>query len=139
MSNKKGKKKLKVGTRNTYITNDIFPSFKLFFQNKEESLGLSLISLLSVRDILLRVAEEVAHLTSHGTKASHLPHEPRESSGFLAGILGQELAGFLGEVDQNGATFEDGEGTARGFFVDDGGDLGVGIHLFDVPFLELRN
>ena len=48
----------------------------------------------------------------------------------LRGVLGQELAGLVGEIEQDRAGLDDGVGLpARTVMIDDGWNLAVGIDL----------
>jgi hypothetical protein len=71
---------------------------------------------------------EIAELAEHGADAAHLEEHPL--NGFVATcrIGWQELAGLLGEIEQDRARFEQGQRRTTGAVgIDDGRDLAVGI------------
>jgi hypothetical protein len=69
----------------------------------------------------------MVRLPEHRADVSDLEEEPRQRLVASGAVRSQELPGLVGEVDQDGARFEQGEGAAgRALAVDDGGDLVVG-------------
>ena len=90
--------------------------------------GFVLVAADGVGDLFRRVFAEVVVLAEHRAESAHLPHQPLDGVGASAEVLGDEAAGFVGEVKQDGAGFKDGEGRSvvGGFVVDDGGDAVVG-------------
>jgi hypothetical protein len=49
---------------------------------------------------------EVMRLAEHRPEATHLPEQPLKDLQPRAGLLRQETAGLLGEIDQDRARFE---------------------------------
>eukprot|EP01022_Parablepharisma_sp_SALTPOND_P027435 TRINITY_DN665_c0_g3_i1.p1 TRINITY_DN665_c0_g3~~TRINITY_DN665_c0_g3_i1.p1 ORF type:complete len:1952 (-),score=631.07 TRINITY_DN665_c0_g3_i1:246-6101(-) len=73
-------------------------------------------------------AVEEAQLAKHRTDAAHLEHHPLDHLVTLGGILGDELAGLLGQVQQDRARFEQRQRLAAGAIgIDDRGNLVVRI------------
>ena len=69
-------------------------------------------------------------LAEHRADARHLDHHPLDDIVALAGVLGQELAGLFGEVEQDRPELDHGVGLpARTVMIDDRWNLGVRIDL----------
>jgi hypothetical protein len=83
-----------------------------------------------VAGVFLGVVVEVVGLAEHRSHVRHLENQPLQGVVALARILGEELAGLLGEVPEDGARFHHGVASAAGTVgVDDGGDAVVGGEL----------
>ncbi|KAG1252316.1 hypothetical protein G6F68_011843 [Rhizopus microsporus] len=89
---------------------------------------LVVIALDRIRDLLRRVHIEVTHLAAHRAQTGHLPEQPFQGGDAAARVAGQELAGLLGQVQQDRTRLEHAlRGTAIGWgLVDDGRHLVVG-------------
>ncbi len=75
----------------------------------------------------------MVRLPKHRSGASHLKKEPLEGRVSRGASLGEQLAGLVGEVDENGARFEDRLGRAAcAVVVDDGRDLVIGADTQEV-------
>ena len=89
--------------------------------------GLLHVALQAIALVVAVHRQEVVHLPRHRPEPAHLPHQPFQHRHPAAQVRGQELAGLLAEVQQDGARLEDRDRAAAGAFrVDDGGDLVVG-------------
>ena len=75
----------------------------------------------------------MVHLADHRPDAAHLPHQPLHDEPVAVLVLGYELAGLVGEIEQDGAGLEQ---RAAVVAVDDRGDAVVGADLQEVG-LEL--
>ena len=87
------------------------------------ALRLEGVAVDRVGQLLRCVSAEMHELASIGTHAGGDEHQPREQFATRLGrVVGQELAGFLGEVEQDRVAVEHDRVT-----VDDCGHLGVRI------------
>src|SRR5512139_285323 len=87
---------------------------ELLVEHAVEPLGLVDVTLDAVLDLARRRAQEVMGLAEHRADAAHLPHQPFQGLVPLHRILRQELAGLLGEIDQDRARFEQADRLAAG-------------------------
>jgi hypothetical protein len=94
-------------------------------EHLEQTAPLLLVALYGRRDLLGEVAVEDVGLPHHGADAAHLEHQPLDGLGAALGILRQQLAGFLRQIEQDGAGFEHGEVTV--IPIDDGRDAAIGV------------
>ena len=68
------------------------------------------------------------HLAEHRADSGHLGHQPLDGIVFGSSVGRQQLAGFLGQIQQDRAGFEAGiRLAARPIRIDDDGDFGVRI------------
>ncbi len=110
---------------------------QLLVDDAVQALGLVGIAVDGVLDLLWRIHAEMVRLAEHRAHAAHLEHQPLQRVVLAAHILGQELAGLAGEVQQDGAGLEQRDGLAvRAVGVDDGRDLVVRADLEEC-FAEL--
>jgi len=61
------------------------------------------VTLFRVGRLALVVFHEVVNLAEHRAGSAHLPHQPFDRAIALRAILGEQLAGLVGEVDQDRA------------------------------------
>lgn len=70
----------------------------------------------------------MTELSKHGAESTNLPEEPLVNLNLLLGVSGQELAGLLSEVEQDGSALKDGDGFAIGSVgIDQSRDFVVGL------------
>ena len=82
------------------------------------------------------------HLPEHRPYATHLEHQPLQHSVTSRGILRQELAGLLREINQDRPGLEECERlSARAIAIDNRGNLAVGIyrHKLGLELIALGN
>jgi hypothetical protein len=77
-----------------------------------KAVGLVAIAVHRVLDLLRRVLQEVVRLPEHRPDVPHLEHHPLHHLPALADVLGQELAGLRGEVEEDRPRFGERHGLA---------------------------
>src|SRR4051794_815471 len=70
--------------------------------------------------LALRIVDEMAELSGHRAEIADLPEQPFQHFFASAPRRRHEATGFLGEMDQDRAGFEDRERTVRLVMIDDG-------------------
>ena len=70
-----------------------------------EPVRLLQIAFLRIRRLARIVFGEVMHLAEHRPRAAHLPHQPFDGAVARLAGLRQQLAGLVGEIDQDRAGF----------------------------------
>ena len=104
-------------------------------QHAEQADRLGAVALLRVRvsALVCGVNEEVLVLAEHGSDMANLEKDPLDAFIALDGVCGQELAGLLRQIDQDGARFHDrNQLSTWSLRVDDGRDLRVGVDRFEL-------
>ena len=117
-----------------------FAALELPFQHFEQAPAFVVVALDGRWKFFREIAIEHVRLAHHRPDAGHLEHQPLRDSRLAFFVLGQQLAGFARQVEQDGAAFEYGE-VAVGA-VHDGGNAAVGIQthelgLFLVAFAQV--
>src|SRR5262245_21378170 len=102
-------------------------------ENGIEPMRLRQIALLRVGRLALVVLHEVMDLTEHRARPAHLPHQPFDHTIAFLALLRQELAGLVGEVNEDRARLHEGH---TGVAIDDRRDAVVGTDLKEL-WLEL--
>lgn len=110
-------------------------------EHPEEAARLVLVAGDDGPQLLRPIAEEHVGLAHHGADAAHLEHEPLQRARAALRVGGQQAAGPLGEVDEDGAGFEHGE--VPRVVIDDGGDAAVRVDAevvrrFLLAFAEIQ-
>jgi hypothetical protein len=82
---------------------------ELLVEHAVEPLRLLEVALLGVGRLALVVLHEVVHLPEHRADAAHLPHQPLGHAVALELVGRQQLAGLLGEVEQDRARLHQAE------------------------------
>jgi len=82
---------------------------ELMLEHLEQAAYLALVAIDRVGNLFRRVAEEDVRLTPSSDHARHLKHQPLNDARTTLGILRHQLAGLLGQIDQDGAGLEDRE------------------------------
>ena len=88
------------------VAREIGVLFEAAVDHAVEAVGLVAIAVAGVLDVLWRILQEMVRLAEHRADAAHLEHQPLQHAVAPARIGRQELAGLLGEVDQDRAGFE---------------------------------
>ncbi|MPM89698.1 hypothetical protein SDC9_136810 [bioreactor metagenome] len=101
---------------------------QVLVEHAVEAAGFLHIALHGVGDLLGRVLGEVVVLPGHGAQAAHLPEQPLNGLVAPAQILGDELLGLVGKIQQDRAGLEHRNRRAaiRWRLIDDGRDAVVG-------------
>ncbi|CFM29709.1 Uncharacterised protein [Bordetella pertussis] len=101
---------------------------QLAVEHAIQAVGFLDVALDGVGDALGRIGREVVVLAGHGAQSAHLPEQPLQHVGAPAQVGGDELAGLLGQVQQDGAGLEqrDRRAAIGRRLIDDGRDAVVG-------------
>ena len=93
-----------------------------------ETAGFLAVALNRVLDRPRRGAQKVMHLAEHRSDAAHLKHQPLNRLEAFRLLLWQKAAGFVRQVQQDGAGLEQGIRLAvRTVAIDNRGDLAVRV------------
>ena len=102
---------------------------KMAVQHLVKARGFIRISPHRIRQYFGRIVSEMSRLTQRRSLPRHLPHQPAECLRSGTGGLRQQRAALFGNIDQNGAGFEQRQRIAavRRRMIDDAGNLAVGV------------
>src|SRR5262245_52287818 len=85
---------------------------KPFVENSIKPLGFLDVAIYRIGELLVGVVSEVMILSKHRAEITHLPKKPLHNFRAATQIVGQKLAGLLGEILKNSAGLEDADGLA---------------------------
>ena len=115
---------------NRVAARDPVATVQLAVDHVQQSLGLRDIAFTRSGILDLGTGEfvKIAQLPEHRPDAAHLEHQPLDRLVAADSIAWQQLAGFLGKIDQDRPAFEQAHRcTVWPERVDDGWDLAVGV------------
>ncbi len=95
-----------------------------------EPVDLVAVAIDGVGQLVLRIVRKVVVLAGHRPEPAHLPEQPLDRFGAASHVARDELAGLVGEIEQDRARFEhrDRLAAAGGRVVDQRRDAVVGRH-----------
>ena len=108
---------------------------QMAIQNAEQATDFALIAIDGRLDLFREVAEEDIGLTHHGTHTTHLKHQPLQDLRTPLGVGGHQLAGFFGQIDEDGTRLENHKIT--GFMIDNRRNPPIGVDGEEARFLHL--
>ncbi|MCY1420937.1 hypothetical protein D9M71_365750 [compost metagenome] len=112
------------------LAHDPVAAFQALVEHRQQARGLLHVAVAGALILVILAGEfvEEAELAEHRADAAHLEHQPLDAFVAAGGVLRDQLAGLLRQVDEDGAGLEQRQRAAvRPLGVDDRGNLVVRV------------